>query len=44
MLHTLRLAKKGRGFTAPNPMVGATIVKDGKIIGEGWHEVFGGPH
>ncbi len=44
MRHTLRLAKKGRGFTAPNPMVGATIVKDGKIIGEGWHEVFGGPH
>ncbi|GMT45583.1 MAG: riboflavin biosynthesis protein RibD [bacterium] len=44
MRHTLHLAKKGRGFTAPNPMVGATIVKDGKIIGEGWHELFGGPH
>ena len=40
----LRLASKGRGWTAPNPMVGAVIVKDGRIIGQGWHERYGGPH
>lgn len=34
----LQLAEKGSGFTAPNPMVGAVIVKDEKIIGEGWHQ------
>ncbi len=34
----LQLAKKGCGWTAPNPMVGAVIVKDGNIIGQGYHE------
>ena len=38
------LAKQGEGFTNPNPLVGAVIVKDEKIIGEGYHEQFGGPH
>lgn len=40
----LELAEKGCGWVAPNPMVGAVIVKDGKIIGQGWHEKFGQPH
>jgi len=44
MRNSLRLAKKGCGFVAPNPLVGATIVKNGKIIGEGWHEKYGEAH
>src|SRR6056297_223853 len=40
----LDLAENGRGYTSPNPMVGAVAVKDGTIIGKGWHEVLGGPH
>ena len=37
-------AKKGCGFVNPNPMVGAVIVKDGAIIGRGYHRKYGGPH
>lgn len=44
MRRALRLAEKARGFTAPNPVVGAVIVKNGKIIGEGWHHKAGCPH
>lgn len=44
MARALQLAANGRGFTSPNPMVGAVIVCDGRIIGEGWHRCFGGPH
>ncbi len=44
MAHALNLAKKGMGFVSPNPMVGAVIVRDGKIIGEGWHKKYGGLH
>ncbi len=44
MKRALTLAKKGWGYTNPNPLVGAVIVKNGKIIGEGYHEYFGGPH
>lgn len=44
MAMALSLAKKGAGFTNPNPMVGAVIVKRGKIIGEGYHKKYGGPH
>ncbi len=44
MRRALELAEKGRGRVEPNPMVGAVIVKDGKVIGEGCHEFFGGPH
>ena len=40
----LELARRGRGWTSPNPMVGAVIVKDGRIIGRGWHERCGRPH
>ena len=40
----LELAKKGMGHTRPNPPVGAVIVKNGKIIGEGWHKRCGGDH
>ena len=41
MLRAIELAKKGEGFTNPNPLVGAVIVKDGKIIGEGYHARYG---
>ncbi|HPE96880.1 MAG TPA: bifunctional diaminohydroxyphosphoribosylaminopyrimidine deaminase/5-amino-6-(5-phosphoribosylamino)uracil reductase RibD [Chitinophagales bacterium] len=44
MTRALELAAKGRGFVAPNPMVGAVIVADGKVIGEGYHHRFGEPH
>lgn len=44
MLRAIELAKKGIGFVNPNPLVGAVIVKDGKIIGEGYHERYGEPH
>ncbi|MFM8456633.1 MAG: riboflavin biosynthesis protein RibD, partial [Ignavibacteria bacterium] len=44
MQHTLRLARRGTGKVSPNPRVGCTIVKNGHIIGEGWHREFGGPH
>ncbi|MDO5349295.1 MAG: bifunctional diaminohydroxyphosphoribosylaminopyrimidine deaminase/5-amino-6-(5-phosphoribosylamino)uracil reductase RibD [Lachnospiraceae bacterium] len=40
----LQLAKKGCGWTSPNPMVGAVIVKDGRIIGQGYHERYGDLH
>ena len=40
----LELAAKGKGYTSPNPMVGAVVVKDGKIVGKGWHEKAGSPH
>ncbi|WP_177173720.1 bifunctional diaminohydroxyphosphoribosylaminopyrimidine deaminase/5-amino-6-(5-phosphoribosylamino)uracil reductase RibD [Carnobacterium iners] len=44
MKMALDLAKKGKGFTAPNPLVGAVIVKNGKVIGQGYHEEFGQAH
>ena len=44
MQRAIELAKLGEGFTNPNPLVGAVIVKDGRIIGEGWHECYGGLH
>jgi diaminohydroxyphosphoribosylaminopyrimidine deaminase/5-amino-6-(5-phosphoribosylamino)uracil reductase len=40
----LRLARRSHGTTSPNPMVGAVLVKGGKIIGRGWHRRAGGPH
>ena len=40
----LRLARRGYGTVSPNPMVGAVLVKQGKIIGQGWHRRAGGPH
>ena len=44
MRRALALAKKGMGFVNPNPMAGAVIVRDGRIIGEGWHQQYGGLH
>lgn len=44
MLRAIELAKKGEGWTNPNPMVGAVIVKNGRIIGEGYHERCGELH
>jgi diaminohydroxyphosphoribosylaminopyrimidine deaminase/5-amino-6-(5-phosphoribosylamino)uracil reductase len=40
----LELAEKGRGWTSPNPMVGAIVVKEGRIVGRGYHEKVGGAH
>ncbi len=44
MKMALALAEKGRGRTSPNPMVGAVVVKDGEVVGRGWHQKAGGPH
>ena len=44
MRRAIELAGKARGFTSPNPMVGAVIVKDNRIIGEGYHERCGQLH
>lgn len=44
MERALLLARNGEGRVSPNPMVGAVIVYDGKIIGEGYHAFYGGPH
>jgi len=44
MRRALRLAKKGAGCVSPNPLVGAVIVRDGRIIGEGWHQRCGENH
>lgn len=44
MKRAIALAKKGRGYVNPNPMVGAVIVKEGEIIGEGYHHAFGAEH
>jgi diaminohydroxyphosphoribosylaminopyrimidine deaminase/5-amino-6-(5-phosphoribosylamino)uracil reductase len=40
----LELAERGRGTSAPNPIVGAVVVREGVVVGEGWHERAGGPH
>jgi diaminohydroxyphosphoribosylaminopyrimidine deaminase/5-amino-6-(5-phosphoribosylamino)uracil reductase len=44
MSRALALAQRGRGHTRPNPMVGAVLVRDGIILGEGYHRRAGGPH
>ncbi len=44
MRRALELARKGAGRTRPNPLVGAVVVRKGKIVGEGYHAYFGGPH
>ena len=36
--------QKGNGFVSPNPLVGAVIVKNGKVVAQGWHKYFGGDH
>jgi diaminohydroxyphosphoribosylaminopyrimidine deaminase / 5-amino-6-(5-phosphoribosylamino)uracil reductase len=40
----VELAERGRGKTYPNPLVGAVVVRGGKVVGEGWHERHGEPH
>jgi diaminohydroxyphosphoribosylaminopyrimidine deaminase / 5-amino-6-(5-phosphoribosylamino)uracil reductase len=44
MRRCLQLAQLGAGYAAPNPMVGAVIVKNGQVIGQGYHKKCGGPH
>ncbi len=44
MKRALDLARKGSGYTSPNPMVGAVLVKNGRVIGEGWHRRAGDLH
>jgi diaminohydroxyphosphoribosylaminopyrimidine deaminase/5-amino-6-(5-phosphoribosylamino)uracil reductase len=44
MMECITLAKKGGGYVSPNPMVGAVLVKRGKVIGRGYHRQYGGPH
>lgn len=44
MRRALLLARGGEGRVAPNPMVGAVVVAEGRIIGEGFHRTYGGPH
>src|SRR5262245_7510316 len=44
MLRALEFARRGQGYVEPNPMVGCVIVQGNEIVGEGWHQQFGGPH
>ena len=44
LLRAASLAQGGWGRVHPNPMVGCVLVRDGELVGEGWHEDFGGPH
>src|SRR4051812_7481668 len=40
----IELAQRGVGQVTPNPNVGAVVARDGEVVGEGWHEIYGGPH
>ena len=44
MRRALELAERGRGHTAPNPIVGAVIVRGSRVVGEGWHRALGEHH
>ncbi|MEK7475797.1 MAG: bifunctional diaminohydroxyphosphoribosylaminopyrimidine deaminase/5-amino-6-(5-phosphoribosylamino)uracil reductase RibD [Candidatus Coatesbacteria bacterium] len=44
MLRALALAERGRGYTGTNPLVGAVVVHGSRVVGEGWHVRYGGPH
>jgi diaminohydroxyphosphoribosylaminopyrimidine deaminase/5-amino-6-(5-phosphoribosylamino)uracil reductase len=44
MRHALLLAERGRGSVEPNPLVGAVVVRDGRLVGEGWHQKYGQAH
>jgi diaminohydroxyphosphoribosylaminopyrimidine deaminase / 5-amino-6-(5-phosphoribosylamino)uracil reductase len=44
LARAIELAQKGLGKVSPNPVVGAVVVKDEVVLGEGWHEEYGGPH
>jgi diaminohydroxyphosphoribosylaminopyrimidine deaminase/5-amino-6-(5-phosphoribosylamino)uracil reductase len=44
MRQALELAERGRGYVEPNPLVGAVVVRDGALVGEGWHRRYGEAH
>jgi diaminohydroxyphosphoribosylaminopyrimidine deaminase/5-amino-6-(5-phosphoribosylamino)uracil reductase len=44
MRRALELAERGRGSVEPNPLVGAVVVRDGQVVGEGWHQRYGAAH
>src|ERR671934_215353 len=44
LARAIELAERGVGGVSPNPVVGAVLVKDARVVGEGWHEEYGGPH
>src|SRR5437764_3992834 len=44
MRRALELAERGRGYVEPNPLVGAVVVRDGRAVGEGWHQRYGQAH
>lgn len=44
MARALALAARGQGHVEPNPMVGCVLAREGRVVGEGWHQSFGGPH
>jgi diaminohydroxyphosphoribosylaminopyrimidine deaminase/5-amino-6-(5-phosphoribosylamino)uracil reductase len=44
MARALELAERGRGWVEPNPLVGAVVVRDGRVVGEGWHQRYGEAH
>ena len=44
LARAVEIARRGWGRVHPNPMAGAVVTRDGRVVGEGWHEEFGGPH
>ena len=44
LARAIEIAERGRGRVSPNPLVGAVVVRDGEVLGEGWHGAYGGPH
>jgi diaminohydroxyphosphoribosylaminopyrimidine deaminase/5-amino-6-(5-phosphoribosylamino)uracil reductase len=44
LVRACALARRGQGEVEPNPMVGAVVLRDGEVLGEGWHRAWGGPH
>jgi diaminohydroxyphosphoribosylaminopyrimidine deaminase/5-amino-6-(5-phosphoribosylamino)uracil reductase len=44
LTRAIELAERGVGSVSPNPVVGAVVVRDDRVVGEGWHEEYGGPH
>src|SRR2546427_12583069 len=44
MRRALELAERGRGAVEPNPLVGAVVVRDGRLVGTGWHQRYGQAH
>ena len=44
LARAIELAEQGVGRVSPNPVVGAVVARDGEVLGEGWHDEYGGPH